>query len=329
MLMLRTAILIAAVASGNLAAPLSSDAQQPAKVRRIGFLAGGAPPPAAVSPPFVQALRELGYLEGQNLAIEYRYAEGKIDRLPDLAAELVRLRVDLIVTLGYLAAHAAKQATATIPIVFMGAGDPIGTGLVASLARPGENVTGVSLQETELSAKRLELLKEAVPRLSRVAVLWNTADLGMSLRFREVQVAARVLGVALQPLGVRDPSDFDGAFSAMTRERPNALFVVSDALTIINRRRILDFAAKSRLPAIYESSSYVNDGGLMSYGPRVPDMWRRAASYVDKILKGAKPTDLPVEQPTRFELVINLKTARALGLTIPPSILVRADQVIQ
>jgi len=328
MTIVRTALLVVAFALGTLSA-LPSDAEQTPKVRRIGFLAGGAPPPASASPPIVQGLRELGYVEGQNLTIEYRYAEGKIDRLPDLAAELVHLRVEIIVVQGYPAAHAAKQATATIPIVIVSAGDPVGTGLVASLARPGGNITGVSFQETELSGKRLELLKEAVPRLSRVAVLWNTADLGMSLRSREIQAAARALGLTLQPLGVREPSDFDGAFSAMARERPDALFVVADPLTTLNRRRILDFAAKGRLPAMYEFSSYVNDGGLMAYGPSFSEMSRRAAVYVDKVLKGARPADLPVEQPTRFELAVNLKTAKALGLTIPPSIMVRADQVIQ
>ncbi len=313
-----------------LAAPLPSEGQRSGQVARIGFLGGGSP---AINAPileaFRQGMRDHGNVEGQAFTIEPRYAEGRPVRLPDLAAELVRLKVDLIVTQSYPAAHAAKQATATIPIVIYAAGDPIGTGLVASLARPGGNITGVSFQETELSVKRLQLLKEAVPRLSRVAVLWNTADLGMSLRFREVQKEAPALGLTLHPLGVHEPGDFDGAFSAMTRDRPHALFVVSDVFTSRNRRRILDFAARSRLPAMYEFASYVNDGGLISYGPSFSEMSRRAAYLVDRILKGAKPADLPVEQPTRFELVINLKTAKALGLTIPPSIMVRADQVIQ
>ena len=211
----------------------------------------------------------------------------------------------------------------------MAAGDPVGTGLIASLARPGENITGITDQAIELIPKRLELLKETVPKASRVAVLWNSADRAMTLRYRQVETAARALGVRVQPLGVREPSDFDAAFSAMTRERPGGFFIISDALTMLHRRQVLDFAAANRLPAMYENNIYVNDGGLMSYGPSLADMWPRAAYYVDRLLRGAKPGDLPVEQPTRYYLIINLKAAKALGLAVPQSVLIRADQVIQ
>jgi putative ABC transport system substrate-binding protein len=241
----------------------------------------------------------------------------------------VGLKVDLIVTQGGPAAEATKEATATIPIVIVSAGDAVGTGLIASLARPGGNVTGISDQATELSAKRLELLKEAVPKASRIAVLWNADDRAMTLRYREIEKAARLLGVTIQPLGVREPDDFDVAFSAMTRERPDALFLVTDALTVLNRRRVLDFATAHGVPAMYEVAFIVRDGGLMSYGPDIADSFRRAAVYADRILKGAKPDELPVEQPNRYYLVVNLKTAKALGITIPQSLLLRADEVIQ
>lgn len=323
--------LIATLALGLLVAPLAADAQQPGTVFRIGFLSGGALPSEAERPPSAlrQALQGLGYVEGKNVIFEGRWAEGKIDRLPDLAAELVRGKVDVIITIGGPPAEAAKHATSTIPIVIVAAGDPVGTGLIASLARPGENITGITDQAIELIPKRLELLKETVPKASRVAVLWNSADRAMTLRYRQVETAARALGVRVQPLGVREPSDFDAAFSAMTRNRPDAFFIISDALTNIHRRRVLDFAATNRLPAMYEHNLYVNDGGLMSYGPSFSDMWPRAAYYVDRVLKGAKPGDLPLEQPTRYYLVINLKTAKGLGLKIPQSVLIRADQVIQ
>jgi putative ABC transport system substrate-binding protein len=315
----------------SLMTPHYSYAQEPGKLFRIGFLTGGVRPSEAErqQSPLRKALRELGYVEGQNVAYEARYAEGKIDRLPDLAAELVRLRVDVMVTAGGPPAEAAKRATSTIPIVIVAAGDPVGTGLIASLARPGENVTGITDQAIELIPKRLELLKESVPKASRVAVVWNSADRAMTLRYRQVEAAAQALGVRVQPFGVRDPGDFDGAFSAMTRERPDAIFIISDPLITIHRKRVLDFAATNRLPAMYEHNLYVNDGGLMSYGPSFSDMWPRAAYYVDKILKGARPGDLPVEQPTRYYLIINLKTAKALGLKIPQSVLIRADEVIQ
>ncbi len=321
--------LILIVAIGLLASPLAADAQHSAKVRRIGRLSMGSglgPNEEALQ----QGLRELGYVEGQNIVIEYRGAEGKLDRLLDLAAELVRLKVDAIVAgPGFPAAVAAKLATATVPIVIVAAGDPVGTGLVASLAHPGGNITGISDMGTELSAKRLELLKEAAPKLSRVAVLWNSTDHSMSLQYPEVQVAARILGVRLQPVSVRAPGDFDSAFALIGQGHPDALYIISDILTVVHRGRIAGFTAKNRLPTMYTTRTAVADGGLMSYGPNFRDMFRRAAYFVDRILKGAKPADLPVEQPTRFELVINMKTAKALGLTFPPSILIRADQVIQ
>ena len=313
-----------------LAALLAAEAQQPGKVPRIGYLAGGARtsdggPPAALR----QALVELGYVDGKTVTYVGRWAEAKRDRLPGLAAGLVDLKVDVIVTLGGPAAEAAKEATSTIPIVIASPGDAVDTGLIASLARPGGNITGVTDPATELSAKRLELLKEAVPKASRIAVLWNADDRAMTLRYREIERAARILRVAVQPLGVREPDDFDVAFSAMTRDRPAALFLVTDALTTLNRKRVLDFAAAHRIPAMYESGVPVRDGGLMSYGANPEDIFRRVAVYVDRILKGAKPGELPVEQPTRYYLLVNLKTAKALGLTIPPSLLGRADEVIQ
>ncbi len=278
---------------------------------------------------FRRGLRDLGYVEGQNIHLELRSAEATSAKLPDLAAELVRLKMDVIVTSGTPAALAAKRATTAIPIVMAVAGDPVGTQLVASLARPGANITGLSLMAPELGGKRLQLLKEVVPGVSRVAVLWNAANPYAVLVWRETEAAARTLGVRLQSLAVRGPDDFEGAFRAATSGRAGALITVEDGLTLSYRTRIVDFAAKSRLPAMYGFREFVDAGGLMSYAADLFDLFRRAATYVDKILKGTKPADLPVEQPTRFELVINLKTAKALGLTIPPSILIRADQVIQ
>ncbi len=313
-----------------LAAPLMAEAQQAGKVWRIGYLHGGARTPDGAPPAALrQALQDLGYAEGKNVTYVGRWAEAKQERLPGLAADLVGLKVDLIVTRGGPAAAAARQATTAIPIVIAGGGDAVGTGLISSLARPGGNITGTTDQAAELSAKRLELLKGAVPKASRIAVLWNADDLSMTLRYREVERAARILHVTVQPLGVREPEDFDAAFSAMIRERPDALFLVTDALTTLNRKRIIDFAAAHRIPAMYEFDFLARDGGLMSYGPDLDDNLRRAAVYVDKILKGAKPGDLPVEQPTRYYLLVNLKTAKTLGLTIPPSLLARADEVIQ
>jgi len=328
--MLHRRTVILAVGGSLLAAPFASRAQKPAKVWRIGFLSGG-PRPADGAPPAAlrQALEELGYVDGKTVTYAGRWAEASSERLPGLAAELVDLNVDLLLTTGGPASEAAKKATSTIPIVFVAPGDAAATGLVASLARPGGNVTGISDPATELSAKRLGLLKEAVPSATRVAVIWNANDRAMTLRYGEVEKAARVLRVAVEPLGVRESDDIDVALSTMIRERPDAVFVVSDALTNINRKRILDFAAANHIPAMYEFAYYVRDGGLMSYGPNMDDMFRRAALYVDKILKGAKPGELPVEQPTRYYLLFNLKTAKTLDLTIPQPLLLRADDVIQ
>ena len=274
------------------------EAQQPKKIFRMALLTWIAAPPPSSSSPFDQGLLQLGYVEGQNIAIERRYANGQMDRLPQLAAELAHLPLDVILTQSFPAALAAKQATSTIPIVVMGAGDPVATGLVASFARPGGNITGVSALETELSGKRLELLKEAFPKLARVAVLWNAADFGMTLKFREIELAAQALRVTVQPSAVREPKDFDGVFAEMIRKRPDALFVITDPLTQLNRKQLVELATKSRLPAMYENSPYVDDGGLMAYGPSQAENLQIALHHVDKILKGAKPSELPIEQPT-------------------------------
>ncbi len=327
---LRLAIPLVTLALGILAAPLAAEAQQAQKVPRIGTLWGNSISTSAhLLEAFRRGLRELGYVEGQNIAIEHRSAEGKWERLPDLAAELVRLKVDVIVTAGTPTALAAKQATRMIPIVMAFTADPIESGLVASLARPGGNVTGLSGMDTELGGKRLQLLKQVVPGASRVAVLSNPTNPYIGLVLRGTEAAARVLGVQLQPLEIRAPEDIERAFEAAIKGDANALTVVEDVLIFTHRARIAALAAKSRLPAIYSFRESVEAGGLMSYAANLADSYRRAAIYVDKILKGAKPADLPVEQPTRFELVINLKTAKALGLTIPQSVLIRADQVIE
>jgi putative ABC transport system substrate-binding protein len=311
-------------------APVAAEAQQTAKIARIGWL-GDRPAAGPRLEAFFQGLRDLGYVEGRNVVIEYRYAEGKSERYPALAAELVAHKVDVIVAANILAALAAKQATRTFPIVFVGAGDPVTSGLVTSLARPGGNVTGLSSLAPELVGKRLELLKQAIPGITRVAVLWQPGDGERTEKdmLKGAEVAARALGVLPQFVEARGPADFDRAFSDMTRARAGALTVFGSAIFNNERRRLVDLAAKHRLPAVYTSRDSVDAGGLMSYGPNVPDLWRRAATYLDKILKGAKPADLPVEQPTKFELVINVKTANALGLTIPSSVLARADEVIQ
>jgi putative tryptophan/tyrosine transport system substrate-binding protein len=307
----------------------ATDAQQPTKIHRIGLLTGAAAPPSSAPSPFEQGLRKLGYVEGQNITIEARYTNGRMDRLPELAVELTRLKLDVIVGQTFPAALAMKQATSTIPIVVLGAGDPVATGLVASFARPGGNITGVSALENELSGKRLELLKEVFPKLARGAVLWNATDLGMTFKFREVERAAQALRVVVHASAVREPKDFDGVFLELMHSRPDALFVITDPLTSINRKQLFELAAKNRLPAMYENSSYADDGGLMAYGPSQADTLDRALHHVDRILKGAKPADLPIEQPTKFELIVNLKTAEALGLTIPPNVLARADRVIR
>jgi putative ABC transport system substrate-binding protein len=321
------AILLAVLLS-----PLSASAQQAAKVARIGYLSHNRAANPHTHEAFRQGLRDLGYVEGRNVVIEYRDAEGKFERLPALAAELVALKVDVIVAPPTAAALVAKQATKTIPIVFAVAADPVTSGLVTSLARPGGNVTGLSILTPELVGKWLELLTQAVPGVSPVAVLWQPGVLGERTEkdmLKEAEVAARALGVRPQFVEARDPADFDRAFSEMTRARAGALTVLSTPMFGSERRRLVDLAAKNRLPAVYSWREFVDAGGLMSYGPNVADNYRRAATYVDKILKGTKPGDLPVEQPTKFELVINLKTAKALGLTIPPSLLQRADEVIQ
>jgi len=308
----------------------SAAAQQPTKVPRIGYLSALSQPADSYRrEAFRQGLRDLGYVEGKNITIEYRYAEGKLDLLPDLAAQLVRLKVDIIVTQSTLDAYAARQSTSTIPILMTASGDAVGTGIVASLARPGGNVTGLTSLSRELSGKRLELLKEAVRGLSRVAVLWNAADPDKARDVEETQLQARTLGLELQSLEIRDPKDFDGAFRTATRKRAGALLILGDSLTIIHQSRIVDLAAKSRLPTMHEQREFVEAGGLMAYGPSVLGLFRHVATYVDKILKGRKPADLPVEQPMKFEFVINLKTAKQIGLTIPPNLLVRADRVIR
>jgi putative tryptophan/tyrosine transport system substrate-binding protein len=313
-----------------LGAPFAAEAQAPAKVPRIGFLSASLPTDQADRlKAFRQGLSELGYVEGQNIAIEYRFAEGRPERLPALAAELVGLKVDVIVTEGPPAPEAAKQATNTIPIVFAVAGDPVAQGLVASLARPGGNITGLANLAPEVVGKQLELLREVVPKISRVAVLQNPSNPAHPFVLRQAEGAARLLGVQLQILEARTPTEIDAAFAAMRSQRAGGVLVLRDSLFLAQRAQIAALAAKSRLPAMYGLREHVEAGGLMAYGANVPLMYRRAATYVDKILKGAKPGDLPVEQPTKFELVINLKTAKALGLTIPPSVLGRADEVIQ
>jgi putative ABC transport system substrate-binding protein len=278
---------------------------------------------------FVEGLRGLGWVEGQNVLLEWRYAEGKTDRYPALAAELMALKVDALVAMSTPAALAAKQATTTTPTIMVAVSDPVGSGLVGSLARPGGNITGLSLLAPELSAKRLDLFKQAMPKLGRAAVLWNTANAGMVLRFRETEAASRALGVAIDSVGVQGPGDFEDAFATISKHRPDALLVLADTVTVGHRRRTIEFAAANRLPAIYEMREFTDDGGLMSYGISMPEHFRRAAFLVDKVLKGTKPADLPVEQPSKFELVINMKTAKALGLTIPPVVLLRADQIIE
>ncbi len=313
-----------------LAAPLAAEAQQTGKVPRVGVLLLGSrsDPIQLVARAFQQGLRELGYVEGQSIAIEYRWAESQDERLPDLAAELVRLRVDVIVATIAVAVQAAKHATKAIPIVMV-VNDPVAAGFVASVARPGGNITGLSMMMTEVVGKQLEMLREVVPKISRVAVLGNPANPGSAPQLRAAEMAARALGVRLQPLEARDPSEIDRAFAAMTRERAGAFLVLLDPMLGAQRERIADLAARSHLPAMYALRLHVEAGGLMAYGANIFDLYRRMAIDVDKILKGAKPGDLPVEQPTKFELVINLKTAKALGLTIPQSLLGRADEVIQ
>jgi putative ABC transport system substrate-binding protein len=312
---------------------LPAEAQQAKKVPRIGYLSSGDPRDSAESEAIRLALRELGHIEGQNIAIEYRYAEGKRDRYPELAAELVRLKVDIIVVTGGASlTRTVKNATKTIPIVMSGQGsDPVEAGNVQSLARPGGNVTGLTLLSRELGGKRLELLKEAVPKLARVAVFYDPANRPSAIEVKEVlPVAARALGMTIQAWEIRTADGFDAAFAALNKESPDGLYVPGGGPLInTNQKRIADFALKSRLPSMYYDRDFVNAGGLMYYGADIAESYRRVAYYVDRILKGAKPADLPVEQPTKFEFVINLKTAKQIGLTIPPNVLGRADRVIK
>jgi len=318
------------VGSGLLACTHVVGAQQTGKLWRVGFLAGGIRPPGGVVPaPLREELQALGYAEGKDITYEGRWGEGRNERLRELAAELVSRKVDLIVAFGGPAAEAAKQTSSTTPIIVLSAGDVMETGLVASLARPGGNVTGVNDPAAVLSAKRLEILKELVPVAKRVAVLWNAGNYAMTLRYREIEKAAQVLGINIDALGVREPDDFDVALAAMTRARPDALMMVTDALTNLNRQRVLDYVSAHQIPAMYEFGYVVHAGGLISYGSDQNESFKLAADYVAKVLKGAKPGDLAVEQPNRYFLVINLKTAKALGITIPQSLLLRADEVIQ
>ena len=304
----------------------SIEAQRPARIPRVGVL---TPTFAAGLEPLHQGFRDLGYAKGKNFAIEHRFAEGKLDRLPSLAAELISLKVDVIVAIGGPSVQAAKKATETIPIVIANAGDPVEQGFVASLARPGGNITGLSSFTTDLAGKRLELLREIIPNLSRVAVLWHPDAIGSTLAWKESRVAAREQRLQLQSLEVRGREELDGAFRAASKERAQAVVALRSPTIAIERKRIAELAMINRLPVIYDDIAYVEAGGLLSYGTKQADLYRRATIYVDKILKGAKPADLPVEQPTKFELVINLKTAKQIGLTIPPNVLARADRVIR
>jgi len=313
-----------------LAAPLAADAQQAGRVGRIGFLGNStAALEAHLVGPFREGLRDLGYVEGRNFVIEYRWAEGKYERFPSLIAELIALKVEVIVTAGTPAALAVKKATTSIPLVMIAVGDPVGTGLIESLAHPGGNITGVSSIAPELEGKRLELLREVVPKIAHVAVFWNPANPIQVIQEREMQAAAKVLRMKVLSLGVRTPEELDAAFAAILRKRPGALLVLADRLFLHHRARIMDFAVKHRLPGVHAYRELVEAGGLMSYGPSYAGMHRRAAYFVDRILKGTKPADLPVERPARFELVLNQKAAKALGLTIPPSVMIRTTEVIQ
>ena len=307
-----------------------ANAQQSAKVPRIGFLGNStADLEANLVGPFREGLRDLGYVEGRNILIEYRWAEGKYERFPALLAELIALKVEVIVTAGTPASLAVKKATASIPLVMIAVGDPIGTGLIASLARPGGNITGLTSIAADLEGKRLELLREVVPALSHVAVLWNPASSFQVVAEKEVQAAAQGLRMKVLSLGVQAQEEFDNAFAAILKARPGALLVLADRLFLHHRARIMNFATKHRLPGVHAYVELVEAGGLMSYGPSYADMHRRAATFVHKILKGTKPADLPVEQPMKFELIINLQAAKKIGLTIPPNVLARADKVIR
>jgi putative tryptophan/tyrosine transport system substrate-binding protein len=310
--------------------PLAARGQQAAKVYRIGFLGNStAALEADLVGPFREGLRDLGYVEGQNILIEYRWAEGEYERFPTVTAELIALRVDVVVTAGTPASLAVQKAATSIPLVMVAVGDPVATGLVASLGRPGGNITGLTSISSEMAGKRLELLREVVPKLSHVAVLWNAASPIQVIVERETRAAAQALGMKMLSLGVRSREEIEDALTTIVREQPGALLVLADRLFLHHRTRIMDFAAQRRLPGVHAYRELVEAGGLMSYGPSYADMHRRAASYVDRILKGSKPADLPVQAPVKFELVINLKAANALGLAIPPMLLGRADEVIE
>lgn len=310
-----------------LALSLPVEAQQPAGIARVGFLFFGSrnQPHLAV---LQQGLRDVGYVEGKNIAFEYRYAEGNPNRLPELAAELVQLNVDVIVTTTPHAARAAHRLTKTIPIV-MTTGDPVGWGLAESLAKPGGNVTGLTVLLTEMSGKRMEILKETLPRMSRVGVLWNSQDSGGATAFKETEAAAKAFSLQLNSLAVHSIEDIDRTFAAMPKPRVDALLLILDPLTTLHSKRIVDLATKNRLPGMYATQQFVEEGGLMAYGPSISDLYRRAATYIDKILKGRKPADLPVEQPMKFEFFVNLKAAKQIGVAIPPNVLARADRVIR
>ncbi len=321
---------IVLLAGAGLAQPLMARAQNAGKVYRIGLLSSGAPV-ADASPngaPLLRGLAKLGYQQDKNFVFERRGAGGKIERLPDLFAELAASKADVVVTYGYPAALAAKKV-GTLATVAIFAGDPVGTGLVASLARPGGNLTGISDVSVEVTPKRLELLKELAPKLRRVAVLWNANDLGMTLRYRSLETGAKALDVVVEPLGVREPNDFDQAFGTMNGNMPDAIMMVADSLTILNRKRVFDFAVEHRLPAIYEFEFLVRDGGLMSYGPEEDESFGRVAALVDRVLKGAAPANLPFEEPRLFKFVLNLKAAKSIGLDVPQSVLARADEVVE
>ena len=319
---------ITVLASAAVMLPCTALAQTAAKIWRLGILQPGAPPEPLVDS-LRERLNELGYSEGRNITYEYRWAEGEPQRLTELAKELVDLKVDVLTALSTPAAIAAQKATQTIPIVFTGVGDPVGSGLVSSLARPGGNITGISILATELTGKRLEILEEIVPGASPVAMFWNDTNPGMVLRAHEAQNDADKMGLNLQSIGVHDLISFDTAFAAINSGRFNALLVLVDPFTREHRQRIVDFAAQRRVPAMYESREFVDAGGLISYGPSLPALERRSADYVNMIFKGLKPGDLPVEQPTKFEMVIDMRAAKALGLALPQSVVMRADELIQ
>jgi len=323
--------LVTVLGGAAVAWPLTARAQQPGKMPRIGYLGSSSP---SLEPHYVaafrQKLRDLGHVEGENIVIEYRWAEGQDDRLPNLATELIRLEPDIIVTTGTPSTLAAMHATKTIPIVMASAGNPVGVGLVASLVRPGGNVTGFAIRAPELEGKRLELLKQAVPELSRIAILWNPSNPAIVSSFDAIETAGRALRISLDPVAeVRGADELDNAFFAIASARPHALVVLADRFLLAHRKRIVEFAAAKRLPGMYPYREYVDAGGLMSYAPSNIELFRGAATYVDKILKGAKPGDLPVQEPTRFELIVNLKNAKAIGIDVPPSLLARADEVIE